>query len=724
MGCKTAFKCLSKITMAVFDRVAAKQAGYSDEEINQYLSQIQASQPAAPNPTKYLATPAPAVSPTSYATPSAAPTTVTAPIAKTKAIVQSNPEQEVRKSLSQTIGDAAFNIAKQAASPVTNAIKKQNKDVITNQAKIGNTKGDIKKSLQLAAENTLDLAKNTVLSPEFVATAASLAIPFGKGANIFTKALLPGAAVGGLSSAGQGDTPSEIAGNAILGAGTGGILHGAGKAVGGLSKVGGKVEDLGTKARGGVSKIRVKPSVYGASKEETISNTLNDLGITGTAQQKYAQLEPKMSEISDKIYNELSTNPKSVPIDTVRNDFLANLQDQLRSKSIDSKTAQTEIDGYVRDLYNFGIKEGKIPENISTPDLFKLKKMVNKDYQGVAKKIDSNTPLNDREKVISVARQTLDDIISKEHPEVKRLTLQQSNLYDAAPSLERQRDAVPTLRIAGTTVPTGAIQKVQDTAGRGLQNVGKTLEAPGRLPSIPATPVGQVAARIPSYVGNQPANSQENQTNAENGNIGQDQIHTLPIIPQSADTQAPAKTYVTGYSPETLYQAYLKAQAAGDKTNAASLRQMYTDEAAYQKANAGAKAKPLSSQQVKDVALAQTGLRNIQTIKQELNINDTTKTYDTAKAVASKIPGSPMARKLDAAAYEVVDAILRLRTGAQANPKEIQMYADQIIRPGDSYDAIAYKLQNYITYLESIAGQQSDVPDYAAPTPTDNTYAQ
>ena len=739
--------------MAVFDRVAAKQAGYSDQEINDYLSQIQASKPAAPNPTQYLTAPAPVVAPPVTATPSASPAPVVAQ--KKSQPVPSKAEAEVRKSLLQgnlssdnlfSGNDLVSNIVNSIAKPfvktgktiaglgfegaraldvatLPNPAKKmtpkeqaefdkkiartQQKDPFINEADFsgGNTKG------------LTDQAKNSI-------AIASWAVPFGKGANIFSKAVLPGAAVGAAQSLPDAQTPEDVARGAIIGGGTAGVIHGATKAVGAVSKVGGKVESLGDKARGGVSKIRVKPSVYGASKEAQISNTLDDLGITGTAEQKYAQLQPKMGELSDSIYAELSNKPKVIPIDSIRKDFLANLQDQMMSKSINSKVAQKEVNGYIQDLYNAGIKEGKIPDNISTPDLFKLKQMVNRQYQGVAKKLESQTPLNDREQVIYVARKTLDDIISTAHPEIKRLTVQQSNLYDAADSLARQRDVTPTLRVAGTTVPTGAVQKVQDTAGRVIQNTGRAIQVPGQLPYMPNTPVGQVTTRLASEVGNQPANGQENQTNTENANVGQDQFHTLPIIPQNADTQPPTPTYVTGYSPETLYQAYLKAQAAGDKTNAASLRQMYTDEAAYQKANKGAAAKPLSSQQVKDVALAQTGLRNIQTIKQELNLNDTAKTYDKTKAIESKIPGSPMARKLDAAAYEVVDAILRLRTGAQANPKEIKMYADQIIRPGDSYDAIAYKLQNYITYLESIAGQQSDVPDYASPTPTDNTYAQ
>lgn len=158
-------------------------------------------------------------------------------------------------------------------------------------------------------------------------------------------------------------------------------------------------------------------------------------------------------------------------------DFEVNLSDQLRSKNLTTKAAKNEIVGYLTDLHG-----AKLTGHINTPELFKLKQNVNKDYQSVAKKIDTGTTLNDREKVIVVARQTLDDIITAEHPAVKDATRMQSHLYDAAESLHKSRGS--NARGFGVSVlgkylglPANTSQRIADKAGR--QKMPKVPGLPG-----------------------------------------------------------------------------------------------------------------------------------------------------------------------------------------------------------------------------------------------------
>lgn len=197
-------------------------------------------------------------------------------------------------------------------------------------------------------------------------------------------------------------------------------------------------------------RVTLKPSVYGAGHEAEVQKTVDTEVPGNTAIEKYNNLEPTMSKLGDQIQTELDNNPKQVKLSQIKNDYMDNLKDQLRTGNLTSASAQKEIDGYLNDLTSHSnqqnIPKGQVeqtvtqPASISTSDLFKLKQKVNQDYQGVATKIERGTPLTDREKVISAGRKTLDDTIASEHPKIKQATIKQSHLYDAADSIFKARE--------------------------------------------------------------------------------------------------------------------------------------------------------------------------------------------------------------------------------------------------------------------------------------------
>ena len=234
----------------------------------------------------------------------------------------------------------------------------------------------------------------------------------------------------------------------------------------GGNPVGDMFNNMGKSLRGSVRQIDVGPSLYGPQREARISQTLDTLGIKGPPTQQYAQLQPKLAQLGDAIQKELEAHPKDIPITTIQQDFMANLQDQLQTKNLTAAAAKKEVSGYLSDLYG-----GKISGDISTPELFKLKQKINQQYKSVQKKIDNGTSLNDREKVIYVARQTLDDIIANEHPNVKQMTLMQSDLYDAVDPLYRQRKDKPNIRGFGNSMnlPEQITRGPIDALGRVLQ---------------------------------------------------------------------------------------------------------------------------------------------------------------------------------------------------------------------------------------------------------------
>lgn len=103
--------------------------------------------------------------------------------------------------------------------------------------------------LQGASQNPLGFLGQQIGNS---ANIASYGIPFGKGANFLTKALIPGAAVGGIQGATQeGATPVSALEGAATGALTTGGLFGAGKI---LTKGGGALGDLLSKGASGLLK--------------------------------------------------------------------------------------------------------------------------------------------------------------------------------------------------------------------------------------------------------------------------------------------------------------------------------------------------------------------------------------------------------------------------------------------------------------------------------------
>lgn len=81
---------------------------------------------------------------------------------------------------------------------------------------------------------------------------------------------------------------------------------------------------------------------------------------------------------------------------------------------------------------------------------------------------------------------------------------------------------------------------------------------------------------------------------------------------------AATKTYVTGFSPEQLYQGYMKALSEGNKSAASQLKTMYSDEVAYQKTQGKAGGKAIPSTQVTELADMKYSINSLKKMKDEI----------------------------------------------------------------------------------------------------------
>jgi len=418
-----------------------------------------------------------------------------------------------------------------------------------------------------------------------------------------------GAATGAMAGYGaskEGEELSSTVGGATIGGAVPIVTNVLGKIIGAVKPA--QEENIlkraGDYLREDATKIRVKPSVWGAQQEKAIQETLNDLDIKGTPQQKYELLSPRMEKLGQEITTELRASPSEIPVKNVMTKFHDALKSAIRTSDLTTTTAQKEIKGYLTDLYEAAGHD--IKGTITNENFFALKKLVNEDYQGVAKKLLNNNPLTDREKVIQVARQVFDRVVSEANPKVKEMTLMQSHLYDAAHSLSVARDSIPTTRIAGTTVPTPILKGGEDKLGEILQNAGKSAQTVQQKGMDIANAVGSVVPPanmvIASGVGatgeqNSPQSQQDQQTIPQGEQSDGDQNNQDQNGDHNKTISQPQNT-VTGYTVEQLGQAYSRALMAGDKAAATQLKQLYDVESGYQKNLTTGTGKPKTEAQV------------------------------------------------------------------------------------------------------------------------------
>lgn len=725
--------------MATFNISAARKAGYSDQEINDFMRQnnlmpLVDTPPVAPVQT--VAPPTPQVQAASTTTPI-------------------DPEQQVRGGLfdniKSVVGKAArflapatMNIAQDAGQSAyvegdafkqANQSKEDYQNVIRGVIKKAEnaTEPEMRKKLFDIAKNALnqsqsigndyqpEFSKDVNLSPAERGIASGteigtiVAVPQAKGTTA-TARIGSMAAQGGTSSAlreltsTEQMTPEERLKNTAIAGGIGAAIGAGTQAVGeaynAVRGAGDKVKEVGDNYRKEVRQIKQPASVYGSGKEKAISQTLDDLGFKGTPANQYSQLEPKMAELESQIQSLVKSNPDiKVNVGDIRQSFMDNLESSLRSKDLTSSQAKKEIEGYIADLIK---SSGGTPsDELSLGSLRDLKKLVNKDYGPVYNIAERGGALTPRQKVIQAAWDSLDSAVKNASPEMKKLLEMESNLYKAAPSLSSARFNAPTFRAFGTSVPGKVSQGLQDATGKTITGVGNAMDSLPELPNISPVISEGSQATISNTVGQLPAAAAENNDNQGQNNssqdYGTDNSQHQPIIPQ--------ESYLTGHSPETLYQAYMLAKENGDTKAANELHTMYQDEVTYQKEQSqGTKTKPKSAAGLQVEGKAKAGLSALDTIEQQIKQNP----YILLQA---SIPGSPGARLFEASVSSLTDAIGGLRTGATVSKEQQAYYRNMLPKVGDSPETIMRKLDAVHQELSGYLTGSDNVYDPAAPLP-------
>lgn len=439
------------------------------------------------------------------------------------------------------------------------------------------------KNLVESQKKQEDLKKQVTL-PNIARTGTEIAswmVPGSKGA----KALISGATRGALNaSSKEGMTQKDLENSIVLGALTEGTLSNLGpikdfisgkvKKIPGVGNLEGLAKDLDR----GTRQIKVKPSVYGSAKEKSINETLDKWVGKGSAEQQYGKLQPAIAKIENKIKAIAKANP--APITTtkmIKRSFMENLASKLRSKDLTNKQAISEINGYLKDLGNMG-------DDVTIEGLRSMKKLVNSDYDGVAKALLDGRALTPRQIVQEAAWKSIDDSVKNASPALKSLLRDQSNIYMSANSLSGARFNPPTLGAAGFSLPQIVTQKARDTAAGALRIPGKLSQGIDNMTSnissalppvvvnnaprlatsgILATQNGNNTSQNPNE--NQPSNINGDNTGITNNNES-NYIDSQSNHMSNDNTQNTGSQYITGKSPQEWFAAAQNAMQDNNPT--------------------------------------------------------------------------------------------------------------------------------------------------------------
>jgi len=682
-----------------------------------------------------------------------------------------NPIEEIGKRIARPFVDTAKNIGTLGVVGASKALEGINPQLA---AQLASTQfaNDTSKTIQEDPETAVK--KQLLNSAEI----ASYTIPFGKGAGVMQKAVLPGAAVGGISSANEDNaTVDSVVKGAALGGAGAAVIHGLTQLPSILSKGGKAVEKAGDNVR--VGKVKLKAGLTGAEDEKAVQDVMKKYSIEGTPQQKYEMLQPTVDKIGEGIKTALANNPKNTSMEVIQHEFQKKIQPAIRQGDITLDEANKAFNEYFQNNV-IPVTSDFASGKPSIASVFDLKKDVQASSSQVAnamKKAENKAMLTPKDKIMKALRDSLDEVITVANPEVKQLTLDQSKLYDAIKPIYSQRNTVPTIRAAGFTVPQGAVNVGKDVAGQAMQKVGGAV---GSLPAITSSIPEKVGARLPSILPAQNANEPQqnlntNQNNGSYNNTASDLQHT-GSLPQISDPsrqaaisgllqqgikdpnqilnylnydeqgnkigdftldevqqglqQSPQQNYLTGHSPEDIYRAYQKAQAANDKRAMTQLRTQFQDETAYQKSNGGKKA--LSPTQLKEVSDLQTGINEMSGAEQLVQQN-----HDllgpARGTIESNNPYHTKAQIFDASMRAISQQVGRALEGGVLRKEDEEKYRKILPQLTDTPEVALGKirqvqalLNNQLKTKQSIYNQYDVAPEVSGATlpPIDSSYPQ
>jgi len=528
---------------------------------------------------------------------------------------------------------------------------------------------------------------------------------FGKGGSA-ESAFKEGAISGALGAAGEGFQLLK-AGKAATG--TKGLknvgknlIAGAEAKQAGIRSVG-AIENMGKSVKSGGMGLAQGAQAkgiaqIGAGQSDAYVKALADAGIkVGAPETMQRALEPKLAKLGEELATKYAK--ANVPVASTEINALGNsILDKVVTQGGLDKTAE-----------NFAIEQvNRMTKSKDLAGLWQFTKDLEKNAAGLAKGTTGSATAKE-----ATARIIKEDIRSYLNSKVPALAETNGKYHILQDTDKLLRKASANTRFGGLgnrIMGLAPVKSAEAKVGSGLEMVGRGINStPSKLAvgigargitnSITATPPVEDPAQYDqalSDLGMTPdMGGGQDMTQGQQMQQPQQQAELYPAQNMMQDIQRDFQA--TGGKNVDKYLSLYKALSAVTQ--------------AQGKANNLNVTKPTSEK----FANAQSGLNSLNQYQQLLQQDPSILTKSATPGRSLPVVGGYISRATgtgtsDALAYDMMDNLLRIRTGAQANPAEIKNYVTKMLpRAGDSQATVQRKLaifRNTFGEILNLAGAQ------------------
>lgn len=457
-----------------FNILEAKKAGYTDEQINAYISQN--------NLEPYM--PEQASQPTPMTTPQA--TSAGDKVGGLLIEILKSAAQPAVNTVNR-VGGAGYELGRAGDSAIANLLGKLGANDAS--ASFNRSASQTNPFLQDAraaqqASSPMQIAKDS-------AGVLAYGVPVGgktsiAGKELLTSALGGGALSGAMTGFSQsGDSAQSMIGNTALGGATGGAM---GVLMSKLLGAGKSAQKAGAKLQQGVAKTgeSVKADPFYAKNIAELEKVRKGLGLKGNAGQQLEQLPVKFDQLNKqagKILNELPEVPKAFPLKNF--------------------TAELDKVDYLGDEATFIKATNQLTDRISKAGgnptaLYNLKSELGGEMTPIFKKIQMGNPLMPKEATKYAAYNSLKNTLDELSPAIRQINMVQKQMYDISEGLVKSMEdpgglSIPVLgKVGGESIQSGkdllgrvlgagreVPQAIADTASRaGVIGASNAVTAP------------------------------------------------------------------------------------------------------------------------------------------------------------------------------------------------------------------------------------------------------
>jgi len=284
---------------------------------------------------------------------------------------------------------------------------------------------------------------------------ASYLIPYGKGANVLTRAILPGAIQGGMFAASkEGATGGDVAGGAVGGGLFGGATYGLGKLLGGF-------KGLGENMRKGVVNPQVGNAPYSPTKARQMVEFLQNSGAKGNSEQQWDTINELWDLTDGEIKNILKNTKTEALYKTAVQDF----NDALTTSNVPTSDPAfaKEKDLLLERLKGIFNKGSASPEKI-----YGLKSTLREELSKVFDKTNPNTKERLKQTLFESLKNTLDSVA----PDARGINSVQNELFKASEGIAKRAGERFQVFGIGPHISEAPLQTTEDFLGRLFNKVG------------------------------------------------------------------------------------------------------------------------------------------------------------------------------------------------------------------------------------------------------------